>query len=321
LRQTPGVASASVAAIVPLSLGGIGYGGVTAPDATPSAGRRSFKADWNIVEPGYFATMRTRLVAGRDFTAQDDERAARVVIVNETVARTLWPGRDAIGRTLLVDEGRDPMRPLTVVGVAADGRYRSLGDVGRLFVYVPLQQLYAPQLTIVARSVDGRRLATDIRRLLTSMDRNLPIISAQTMEEYGAVGLVPQRIAASVAATLGLVGLVLAAMGIYGVTAYMVARRTREIGIRIALGAQRRDVLRMVLGHGAKLAGVGVAIGLPLAAAASLVLESLLFGVPPIDPLTFAGTVVLFGAMGLAASYLPARRALRVDAMEALRYE
>jgi ABC-type antimicrobial peptide transport system permease subunit len=188
-------------------------------------------------------------------------------------------------------------------------------------VYVPLQQQYLPSVTVVARTTHGQRIADELRALLASMNPNLPIMTAQTLEASVALGLVPQRVAASVSGSLGMVGLLLAGIGIYGVTAYAVARRTREIGIRIALGARRADIIRMVLREGLSLTLIGSAMGLILAGAISRVLAEFLFGIPPIDPLTFTGTTALFMAIGLAACYVPARRATRIDAMESLRYE
>jgi ABC-type antimicrobial peptide transport system permease subunit len=247
------------------------------------------------------------------------------VIVNETAARQWWPGQDALGKTLLQQDGRpgapDAVRTLTVVAVARDTKYRSLGEDPRAFVYVPMSQQYVSRTTIVARSTQGQRLAAELRQLLASLNPNLPIVQANTLEEYASLGLIPQRIAASVSGSLGIVGLLLAAIGIYGVTAYVVSSRTREIGIRVALGAQRGDVMRMVLRQGMGLALAGVAIGLALAAGASRLLGSLLFGVGPTDPIAFIGSTVLFIVIGLAACSVPARRATGVNAMEALRYE
>jgi ABC-type antimicrobial peptide transport system permease subunit len=153
------------------------------------------------------------------------------------------------------------------------------------------------------------------------MNPNLPIVTSQTLEDYAAIGLVPQRVAASVSGSLGVVGLLLAAIGIYGVTAYMVSSRTREIGIRVALGAQPSDVTRMVIGQGLRLTLLGAAIGVVLAMGAGQLIASLLMGVGPLDPLTFSGAIALFVAIGIAACYVPARRALRINANEALRYE
>jgi putative ABC transport system permease protein len=322
VRQLPGVQSATLSRMLPLGYSRMGLGGVTIPGAPPPPGGRwSPEVEWNIVEPGYFATLRTPLLRGRDFDDRDRERAQDAVIVNETAARMFWPGLEALGRAIVQETERGQFRTLTVVGVARDAKSRSLSDPPAPYLYVPLQQQYSPRITIVARTADGRRIAGELRKLLASMDPNLPIVASQTLDDYTAIGLVPQRVAASVAGSLGLVGLLLASMGIYGVTAYMVARRTREIGIRVALGAQRGDVVRMVLRQGMTLAGVGVLIGLMLAAGASQLLATLLFGVPPIDPVTFIGSTLLFVAIGLAACLVPARRAIRINAMEALRYE
>jgi predicted lysophospholipase L1 biosynthesis ABC-type transport system permease subunit len=213
------------------------------------------------------------------------------------------------------------MDTLTVIGVARDTKYRSLAEEPRLFVYVPFAQQYRSRVTIVARSADGRRLAMPLRQLVASLDPNLPIVTAQTLEDYASLNLVPQRVAASLAGALGLVGLLLAAIGVYGVTVGMVTSRTREIGIRIALGAQQRTVRRMILRQGMTLTLAGTAIGLALAAAASRLLSSLLFGVGATDPVAFAGSALLFIAVGLAGCYMPARRAMQIDAMEALKYE
>ena len=332
VRSLPGVRDASLSAMMPLGMGRMGLGALSLPGAPPADPGRSrapapgwLDADWNVVEPGYFATMRMPLVSGRDFTAADRGGAPWVVIVNETAARRMWPNQDPIGKVLvhhLDRRGRaDSSRPMTVIGVAKDARYASLGEEATAFVYVPNLQQYLPRTTIVARSVDGRRLAAEIRALLASMNPNVPIVLSQTLDDYASVGLTPQRIAASVAGSLGIVGLLLAAIGIYGVTAYMVTSRTREIGIRIALGARSGAVVRMVLRQGMMLTLAGAAIGLLLAAGTSRLLGSLLFGVGPTDPLTFAGVTVLFCAIGLAACYVPARRATEIDAMQALRYE
>jgi predicted permease len=332
VRALPGVRAATLSAIMPLGMGRMSFGGLSLPGAAmPVAGKPGppppgwLDADWDIVEPDYFKTLKMALVSGRDFTAADRRGAPGVVIVNETAAKRMWPNQDPLGKVLVHHTDRsgsaESLRPMTVVGVAKDAKYASLGEKPTAFVYVPNLQQYTSRTTIVARSVDGRRLAAEIRALMASMNPNVPIVMSQTLEEYGSLGLLPQRVAASVSGVLGIVGLLLAAIGIYGVTAYMVTSRTREIGIRMALGAQRTSVVRMVLRQGMTLALLGVGIGLALALGASRLLGSLLFGVGASDPMTFAGAAVLFVAIGLAACYLPARRATRIDAMEALRYE
>ena len=176
-------------------------------------------------------------------------------------------------------------------------------------------------MIVAARTSHGRRLANELRTRIGSINPNLLIVTSQTLEDSVALGLLPQRIAASVSTSLGFVGLLLAAIGIYGVTAYTVARRTREIGIRIALGAARFDVVRMVLRQGVSIAALGSAIGLTLAAGISRLLAGFLYGVPPTDLTIFSGAAAVFAVVSLIACYVPARRAIRISAMEALRAE
>ena len=210
-------------------------------------------------------------------------------------------------------------QPRTIVGVARDARLMSLGSPAEPYVYAPFAQQYLSRVSLLLRTVDGRSTVAGMRALVRSINPNLPIAEALPLSQVTAIGLVPQRIAAAVAGTLGIVGLLLAAIGIYGVTSYAVSRRTREIGIRIALGADGPSVLRLVLRQGVVLAAVGAAIGTVIAAVGSMALESLLFGVPGLDPITFAAACLLFAAVTLVASYVPARRAAMVDPMEALR--
>jgi len=325
VRALPGVQSASMAAGVP---GGfeVRREALAVPGLQTSDGR-FVGVDWNVVEPGYFATLRTPVRVGRDFSPSDRAGTQLVAIVSESAAQQFWPGENAVGRVLLQPTRgphgpTGPMQPMLVVGVAGDIQSSSLVDgFARAAVYVPLQQQYVSNVRIIARTTRGQRIADQFRGLLGSMNPNVPIMTEQTLEDSVALGLAPQRIVASVAGGLGVVGLLLVAIGIYGVTAYAVARRTREIGIRIALGARRTDVVRMVLLEGLSLTLIGSAIGLILAGATSHILEAFLFGIPPIDPLTFAGTTLLFAAIGVAACYAPVRRAMHIDAMEALRYE
>jgi hypothetical protein len=280
-----------------------------------------------VVEPGFFATLRTAIVAGRDFSDADRRGTQPAVIVSESAARQFWPGQDAMGKYLAqsVSEPGKPAAPprlLLVVGVARDIQSSTLIDgLGRPGVYVPLQQHYVPALTIVARTQRGQRITDELRALLASMHPSLPMNGAQTLDDSVALGFAPQRIAAAVAGGLGLVGLLLTGVGVYGVMAYAVTRRTREIGVRIALGARRADVIRMVLGEGLWLTVVGSAIGAGLAGLASQVLAGFLFGISPMDPATVAGTGVLFAACGLAACYAPVLRATRIQPTQALRDE
>ena len=327
VRALPEVQSASLAVVLP---GGFETHrrAVTVPGVTPPDGQRAFGVDWNVVAPGYFATLRIALAAGRDFTDRDREGTQLVAIVGEGTARQFWPGQDPVGKYLVQQEfGRNGPMPneaktLLVVGVARDVKASSLIDgLSRSLVYVPLQQQYSPAITVVARTIRGQRIADEIRSAVASMNPNLPIVSAQTLEESTALGLAPQRVVVSVSGSLGVIGVLLAAIGIYGVTAYAVSRRTREIGIRMALGAQRTDVLAMVMRQGLWLAVIGATIGLLLAAGASQALAVFLFGIPPLDPVIFAAAAALFAVVALTACYLPARRATHIDPLTALRYE
>jgi predicted permease len=323
LRVLPDIERASIAMTLP---GGFETGRrrVVVPGVTPPNGERFFAVDWNSVEPDYFATLRISLAAGRDFSAADREGAQPVAIVGEGIANRFWPGRDAIGQYLILPPiGADhPGQNMLVVGVAHDVKASTLIDgLSQSLLYVPLQQQYRSRITMVARTAGGRRITDEIRSLLTSLNSNLPVVSSQTLEEATALGLVPQRVVVFVAGSLGLVGGLLAAIGIYGIAAYAVARRMREIGIRIALGATGADIAAMVLRQGVRLAVAGCAIGLVLAAAASRALVVFLFGVGPLDPAIFGSTAVLFALVGVAACYLPARRATAIDPIATLRNE
>jgi predicted permease len=325
VRALPDVQSASIALVLP---GGFETQrrSLTVPGVEPPNGERFFGVDWNAIEPRYFATLRIPIMSGRDFAAGDREGTQAVAIVGEGTARQFWPGQDAVGKfivqTTVGPGGQVAGRPLQVVGVARDVKASSLIDgLSRSIVYVPLQQHYMSTLTIVARTTRGQRIADEIRSLVASMNPDLPIVGSQTLEDATALGLVPQRVVVSVAGGLGAVGALLAAIGIYGVTAYAVARRRREIGIRMALGARRADVVRMILQRGIRLTVIGCAIGLLLAAGASQALVVFLFGVAPLDPAVFGGAAAFFAVIGLAACYLPARKATTVDPLVALRYE
>jgi predicted permease len=333
VRLLPGVQAATVAERIPQpnTIRGMSNEGVIIPGVTPPDGRPFFMANWHAVEPGFFATLRLPLVAGRDFDEGDRADTQPVVIVPQATARRLWPGKDPLGQFVTLQTARpgvptpeiDRVTQLLVVGVARDvGNAGDGRNAQPLSFYAPLAQRYFPRLMILARSTQGQRLANEIRAVVAALDSNLPIVGSETLEQQqtGPVQL-QLRVAASVAASVGLVGMLIAAVGIYGVTAYAVARRTREIGIRIALGAGRAEVVRMVLRQGLRLVAAGAAIGLLLAALAGRLLVGLLFGLPPLDPVTFAGATALFAVIGVAACYFPARHATRIDPMDALRYE
>ena len=318
-RALPGVESASVAVDLPLDGGRIGFGRIGVAGKKPPRGD-AFRADWNVVEPGFFRTLKLPLLRGRDFSDGDTAASQRVAIVNEAFVNTIWPGEDAIGKQITVDGDAGPLQ-VTIVGIASDARLIWLSGSVEPYIYVPFAQRYVARVALLVRTQDGHSTVPEVRQILRSMNPNLPITEAMPLSSITAIGLVPQRIAAAVAGSLGIMGLLLAAIGIYGVTAYAVSRRTREIGIRVALGADAASVMRLILRQGLVLAGIGVAMGVAIAAAGSRLLESLLFGVRGLDPVTFGATCVLFAAVTLVASYVPARRALSVDPTIALRSE
>ncbi len=322
VRALSGLQTSTIAAVLPGGFERIGLGGLGAPGVTVGSERFS-SADWNIVEPGYFATIRMPLIAGRDFNEQDRKGTLPVAIVGEGVAKRFFAGANPIGQQIIVRRDRTD-RLLTVVGLARDPKYGSLVDGNsQLCVYLPLQQEFLPgwSMLIVTRTNPGQHVSEDIRGLLASMDPNLPMITTQSAEDYTSLGLLPQRIGVAVAGSLGVVGLLLAAIGIYGVTAYVVARRTREIGVRVALGADRGHVVRMILREGVMLTAIGLVIGVVLAGGFAQLLTSLLFGISPFDPVAFGITAILFLSISAAACFVPARRATHITALEALRAE
>jgi hypothetical protein len=284
-----------------------------APAQTPGSG--------NIVAPGYFATLRIPIRAGRDFTDQDAAGAPLVAIVGEAAARRFWPGEDPIGKQLIVNGGSRPGASIRVVGVAHDVRYRAL-DFGTVpYVYLPLGQHGTSNLSLIVRSADGRSVAAGVRAAIAGTGAAPQAVSLQSLDDLVAVALTPQRVGAFVAGGLGLVGVLLAAIGIYGVTAYTVSRRTREIAIRTALGARRSTVVGLVLRQAISLTAIGCAIGIVLGAVAGQVLSMLLVGVSPLDPATLGGAVVLCVVVVLAGSFVPVSRVMKIAASDALRSE
>jgi predicted permease len=293
-----------------------------------ASGRQADDGEWNVVTPGYFDTIRMPLRAGRDFAATDRAGAPRVAIVGEGTARRLWPGRapaKAVGEVVehigFNAETRSPeVTPITIVGVTGDPAYGTLID-GRndVHVYVPMTQMPRPTIMLVVRTTDGRSAANEVRAAVAVAAPAATVNSIRSAEEYSMLGLLPQRVGASVTATLGLVGLLLAAIGVYGVTASAVARRRREIGIRIALGAPAAAITRMILGEGLSLVVIGALTGLPLAVGAGQLVAGHLAGLPPTDSVTFWGAAASFTLMGLLACSAPLARALRISPTETLR--
>jgi predicted permease len=331
VRELPSVQAATMAQLVPMGGGMRLCCGVTVPGATPPNGQRFFEPNWNVVEPGYFATLRMPVVAGRDFNDADRNGTQPVAIVGAAAARQFWPNtstRDVVGQFMLWQTGvpgaldrASVVVKLLVVGVAGDVKSGGPEGLPRRIVYVPMQQRYDSRMMVLARTTHGQRITGEIRALVASMNPNLPIVGARTLEDQSSPVLLQLRVSASVSGAIGLVGMLLAAIGIYGVTAYAVTRRTHEIGVRIALGARRTDVIAMVLRQGMSLVTLGAAIGLCLGAGAGRLLSTWLVGIPAIDPITFGGSALLFAFIGLVACYVPAYRATSVNPTDALRHE
>jgi predicted permease len=320
-RQLPGVDSASLVHFLPLASEGFGWGlslpGAMRSDSDPSTG---IGGSGNVVSPGYFRTMRIPLVAGRDFTDQDGPGAPEVAIVGEAAARRFWPGQSAIGQRLVLDGADRTGAVLQVVGVVLDIRYRNVDFGSTPFVYLPFRQYAMPQTMLVVRTTGGS-LARPLRQIVAELSPDAPAVGILQLDDAMAVSLAPQRVVASVAGTLGLIGVLLAAIGIYGVTALTVSRRTREIAVRAALGAQRSAIIRVVLGQALSLTVRGIVLGIALGVFAGQLLSMFLVGVSPLDPLALIGAVGLTATVALVASWVPVRRAIAIAASDALRSE
>ena len=320
-RLVPGVTDVGVSRMVPLQGGGLGLGGLHAPGYVGPDGSDEVDTDWDVVSPGYFQALQVRMAQGRAFTPADREGAPFVAIVNETMAARIWPGQNPIGRTLYQQTGREQQRALEVVGVARNAKYRSIAEAPRNFIYVPLAQQFMADVTFYVRRPGQPSRLNELRHAVAAFDPMLPVIQTQTLEEATSIGLLPQRLAAWIAGGVGTLGLLLAAFGLYGLTAFSVAQRTREIAIRMALGASRQSVLWMVLRQAGRLAAVGAVVGTAMAIGFSVLLGSLLIGLEGVDAVAFGAAIALLGGVMIAASWAPARRAATMDPMRALRAE
>jgi putative ABC transport system permease protein len=274
----------------------------------------------------YFQTMGIPLVSGRYFDARDTADSPPVVIVSEALARKYWPGEDPVGKRITFNRVPNTQDPLwrEIVGVVGHVRNESLEGESRGQYYVPYaQRPNNTDLFLVVRTdaADPAALAPAVRGAVAGVDRDLPVYRVTTMEKLVAESLMQRRFAMFLFGVFAALALALAVVGLYGVMSYGVAQRTHEIGLRMALGAQSRDVLRMVVGQGMLLVAIGLGLGLVSALLLTRLMESLLFGVSAADPATYAGIALLLAAVAFLASYLPARRATKVDPMVALRYE
>jgi len=316
LSALPGVETVALANWLPLGFEG-GSSTRFAVDGYQPAPGESMAAGVGTVSPDYFRALHIPIVAGREFAERDDDKAPRVTVINEWIAERYFSGRDPVGLKLRFWD-----QEFTIVGVAKNGRYRSLNEPPQSFLYVAEAQFGHRSLAAIVRTTgDPRGIARAVERTAIGIDPLLKPIAALTMTDYIAAAFAIPRIAATLFTALGVVALILAALGIYGVMAYAVSQRTREVGIRIALGAKRVDVLRLFLKRGMRVVAIGVMLGFVLTLAATRVLTTLLVGVTANDPITYLGVVGLLSTVALVACWLPARRATKVDPMLALRYE
>jgi predicted permease len=317
LEALPGIQSVALSSRVPLGFGG----GSTSvkPEGYVLRPNESMETQVANISPNYFQTMQIPIVKGRDFTLQDTKGSQRVVIVNETFVDHYWPNQEALGKQLNSDLTNEWF---TVVGVVRNSKVNQLNENPLPFVYLPLYQVYRATMIINAR-VTGDPLAfgKTVEKTIHELNSDLVVFDITTLELREQIASFGQRIAGTFVGAFGLLALVLAAVGIYGVTAYTTRQRTHEIGIRMALGASKRDILRLVLGHGLRLTLLGLGLGLAVSFALTRYLSSLLLGVTSTDAVTFSSVAILLCAVALFACFIPARRAMRVDPMVALRYE
>jgi len=300
---------------LPLGLGGSDRG-VSVPGYEFAEGELQ-SLMYGVVTEGYLEAVGVRLVEGRTFERRDDAEASPVIIVNERFRDRFWPGESGLGK-IVRTAGEDR----TVIGVVETGKYRSLGEEASEYMYLSQRELRSSNMSLVARTSGDPTVALGlIRQSVRALDADLPVYDVRTVEDHMGIALMPARLGGSVLGLFGLLGLALAAVGIYGVMAYSVSRRRREIGIRIALGARRGRVIGMVLGEGLKLVLIGGALGLAAALAASRLVSGMLYGASPLDPVAFIGVPLVLVAVAALAVLLPARRAASVQPMRALRAE
>jgi predicted permease len=321
VRALPGVQAVSLAFSVPM--GAMNDGGpIYVEGHTLAPGQQPPVVIFNHIDAHYFDTMRVPLLRGRAFRENDDEKAPLVAIVNQTMAHQFWPNEDPIGKRFSLKSATGPF--VEIVGVTGDGKYVFIGWDKEPYFYVPQAQNYTSYRTLQLRSsVPPETLITQVQSEVRALDPNMPVSDVETMRRSlaGGNGFFIFQIGAILAAAMGLLGLTLAVVGVYGVVSFAASQRTHEIGIRMALGAGRRDILRLILRQGLALVVGGVLSGVLLAWALTRSMATLLIGVSPTDALTFVTATLLLGGIGLWACYTPARRAMRLDPMVALRYE
>jgi predicted permease len=316
-KTVPGVVNASVSA------NGVFGGGISATvfreGEQTDPNNRGTLVNLDDVTPGHFDTMRIPLLSGRDFTDFDRKNTAPVTVINQAMANLLWPGQEALGKRFAIVQEPNLLQVIGVVGTTVVGQ---IGEDPQPIAYFPMRQQYSPAATLVVRTTGNPEpLLGTVRTQVQQLDKNLAFTNAQTVQQLLGQGLWPARMGAALLGLFGVLALVLASIGIYGVLAYSVAQRTSEIGLRMAMGAQPRQVLALVLRQGMLLALIGAAVGILVALPVARLAGGLLYGVSATDPLTYAGITLLLMGVALLACYLPARRATRIDPLVALRID
>jgi predicted permease len=314
VKRVPGVQAATLSSVLPVTAGA-SRENLGANETTPKVDA-PVEFDIVTVAPGYFATFGVPLVAGRDFSGGDTAQAPSVIIVNESMKRLFWPSADAVGGTF-----SDGGPPYTVVGIARDTKYRDLREKSRMVMYVPLLQSYSSSANLVVRSaLPPSQIVEGLRASVRGLDGAMPLYNVRTLAEHVDRSLYVDRLRANLIGALALLALSLAAVGIYAVLSYTIAERTREVGVRLALGAQPRAVLSLLLGTGARMAAIGIVVGLLLAGILTRFVATQLYDLSPLDPLTLATASALLFGVALAAAFVPAWRAAKVDPVVALRH-
>ena len=318
VRRTPGIESATLAYVLPATAGGMRNN--VGPHQTNPDSDRPVEFDVIPVTSGFFTTVRVPLLRGRDFDAADTAHSRHVAVINETMEKRFWPNGTAIGQIFTV--GTAPPDIYDVIGVARDTKYRNLREPPRMTMYVPLSQLYEPAMNLVVRSaLPLDQTAEAMRRQLRGIDAGVPLYNIRTLAEHVSRSLYFDKLRASLISWLAVLAVALAAIGIYGVVSYSVSERTREVGIRIALGARRLDVLRLLLGGGARLGAAGIGVGLIVSLWVTRIAATQLYGTSPTDSVTLVASSLTLVAVVLLATLVPALRATKIDPMAALRRE
>jgi len=323
VRALPGVQSASFGSRIPLGFMGGSSNNVTVDGYSPAQGERMM-AGVNRVGPDYFRTLRIPLAAGRDITEQDTRGQQTVAVITEAMARRFWPAGNALGGRFFFGrpgEGRAPDY-ITVVGIARDVKQRTMTEGPQSAVYLPLRQFFVADTILHVRTAgDPAALAGELQSAVRALDPRVPFYDVSLLQDHTAAATFQQQLAANLLVVFGGLALLLAAVGSYGVLSYLVGQRRREIGIRLAVGASRSSVFRLVALSGVRLVAVGAVVGFALSIGVGIGFRSLLIGVEPLDPLTYLVVFVLMGTVALVACAIPARRAAAINPISTLREE